>query len=186
MITPLYFLQGTIFRTQDNLNNLIEIYEEFRDESLIVARKRAFSKCQSYVDVLLESQGLMYESHKQAEQNLNVFFNSNKLEFAMKNTELGQVEVDFDKGLFIYLVTDSSDIFTTLEGQQIYNAKHLIHFINLKFESFNKMVLRELHIEFEFYKRNRFNLKDQKCDIYISELFKDKVIPILKTPIEFQ
>jgi hypothetical protein len=186
MIKPFYLLQGTIFRTQDDLTNLIEINEAFKDESLIEARKKAFSKCQSYIDVLLESQGLKYESHKQAEKNLNVFFDSKSLEFPMKNQELGQVDSDFDKGLFIYLVTDPTDLFTTLEGKQIYNAKHLIHFFNREFESFNVMVLRELHLELEFYKKNRFYIKDHKCDIYISTLFKEQVIPILKTPIEFQ
>lgn len=186
MTKPFYLLQGTIFRTQGNLTDLIEINEEFQDESLIESRKRAFSKCQSYVDVLLESQGLKYESHKQAEKNLNVFFDSKRLEFPLKNPKLGQVESDFDKGLFIYLVTDPTDLFTTLEGRQIYNSKHLIHFINRKFDSFNEMVLRELHLELEFYKKNRFCIKDHKCDIYITTLFKEQVIPILKTPIEFQ
>ena len=183
--TPLYLLQGTIFRNQDNLTDLIEINEVFQDDSLIEARKRAFSKYQSYIDVFLESLGLVYESHEQTKRRLNHFFDSKRMQFPLRNPELGKVVVDFDKGLFIYLVTDSSDIFTTLEGRQIYNAKHLVHFIYGKTESLNELVLKELKLEFEFYESNGFSIKDHKCIICISGLFEDKAIPILKTPFEF-
>lgn len=186
MENPLYLLQGTVFRNQDNFTDLIEINEVFQHEELISARERAFSKYQSYIDVFLESIGQVYKSHEQTQTSLNDFYDSKRMQFPLKNPELGKVDVDFDKGLFIYLVADSSDIFTTLEGRQIYSAKRLIHFIDGKTEGVNELVLRELKLEFEFYKNNRFSIKDHKCDVCISGLFEDKVIPILKTPVEFQ
>lgn len=187
MKTPLYLLQGTLFRNQDNLTDLIEINEEFQDFSLIESRKRAFSKFQSYVDVLLESQGLKYESHEQAEKNLNVFFTPVNMKSSKNDPDINQIDRDFDKGLFLYLVTDPTDIFTTLEGRQIYNKKHLVHFINGKFEIFRELVFNALQLELDFYKSNRIFIKRHKCGIYISRLSKNvKIIPILKTPIDFQ
>ena len=185
MKTPLYLLKGTIFRKHDNFTDLIEINEVFKDAELILARERAFSKYQSYIDVFLESVAQVYVSHEQTKRRLNDFFDSKRMQFPLRNPELGKVDVDFDKGLFIYLVTDSSDIFTTLEGRQIYNAKHLVHFIDGKTESLNELVLKELKLEFEFYESNGFSIKDHKCIICISGLFEDKAIPILKTPFEF-
>ena len=185
MGNPVYLLQGTIFRNQDNFTDLIEINEIFQDMELISARERVFSKYQSYIDVFLESLEQVYKSHEQAQKRLIDFFDSKKLQFPLNNPALGHVNIDFDKGLFIYLVTDQSDIFTTLEGKQIYNAKHLIHFIDGKIHGFNDLLLRELNFEFEFYKSNRFSIKDHKCDVHISGLFEDKIIPILKTSFEF-
>jgi len=185
--TPLYLLQGTLFRNQDDLTDLIEINEEFQNMSLIESRKRAFSKFQSYVDVLLESQSLIYESHEQAEKDLNVFYSPINIKYSSNNPGLIQIDKDFDKGLFLYLVTDPTDIFTTLEGEQIYNKKHLIHFINGKFDTFKGLVFNALQTELDFYKRNRISIKGHKCGIYIWRLFKNvKIIPILKTPIDFQ
>jgi len=187
MKTPLYLIQGTLFRYQDDLTDLIEINEEFQDLSLIDSRKRAFGKFQSYVDVLLESQGLKYESYEQAVRDLNVFFTPVNLNTPMNDPDINQIDRDFDKGLFLYLVTDPTDIFTTLEGEQIYNKKHLIHFINCKFETFSELVFNALQLELDFYNRNRISIKGHKCGIYISRLFEDvKIIPILKTPIDFQ
>ena len=187
MKTPLYLLQGTLFRNQDNLSDLVEINEEFQDRSLIESRKRAFSKFQSYVDVLLESQGLIYDSHEQAEKNLNVFYTHVNRKSSMNTPDSIQIDKDFDRGLFLYLVTDPTDIFTTLEGEKIYNKKHLIHFINGKSDAFKKLVFNALQLELDFYKCNTISIKNHKCGIYISRLFKEvKIIPILKTPIDFQ
>ena len=187
MKTPIYLLNGTIFRTQENLTDLIEINEVFQDKNPIVAREKVFSKYQSYVDIFLESQGLEYESYEQAEKNLSDFIDSYKLEFVMNNPDLGQVDIDFDKGLFIYLVTDPTDIFTTKEGEIIYNKKHLIHFINNQFTNLKDATFNALCKEFEFYKINGYDIKNYKCEVDISGLFEDeKIISTLKTPIDFQ
>jgi len=118
MGTPLYLLQGTLFRTQSKLYDLIEINEIFQDINPILARDQVFSKYQSYVDVFLESQGLVYESNNQVGKELAIFINSHQEQYAFNNPVLGQFDVDFDKGLFIYLVTDPMDVFTTLEGEK--------------------------------------------------------------------
>ncbi len=186
MGTPLYLLQGTLFRTQSKLYDLIEINEIFQDINPIVAREQVFNKYQSYVDVFLESQGLVYESNSKAEKALGVFIYSKRKQYALNKPFLGLLDVDFDKGLFIYLVTDPMDVFTTLEGEKIYNKKHLIHCMNNEPELFNEFLFSGLQAEYEFYKSNGFSTKDYTYNLEILDFFGNKnSISILKTPIDF-
>lgn len=161
MNNPFYLLQGTIFRTQENLNDLIEINEVFSNESLIVARRNAFRKYQSYVDVFLDSIGSKYKTYNDAIQKLQDFVNSYRVEYAANNPDLEQVDVDFDKGLFIYLVIDPSDTYRTKEGELIYNKKVLIHFFNADFENYWKAALQGLQVETDFYLTNKFDASNE-------------------------
>ncbi len=186
MNAPLYLLQGTLFRTQSNFSDLIEINEVFQDKNPILAREQVFSKYQSYVDVFLESQGLVCESNNQVGKELAIFMDSHQELYAFNNPVLGQLDVDFDKGLFIYLVTDPIDVFTTLEGEKIYNKKHLIHGMNNKPKLFNEFLFSGLQAEFEFYKNNGFSTKDYTYNVEILDFYGNKnSISILKTPIDF-
>ena len=187
MKTAYYLLQGTLFRSQSNLNDLIEIHEVFQDENLIAARERVFNKYQSYVDVFLESRGMVYESYELAEKELSIFIDSYRKHYALNNPDLGPVDLDFDKGLFIYLVTDSTDVFLTYEGEKIYNKKHLVHSIITNSEFIKEFVFKGLQAECAFYKSNGFSIKAYNCEIEIPGLYGDKKsVSILKTPIDFQ
>ena len=183
MNNPFYLLQGTIFRTQEDLKNLIEINEVFSDESLIVARRNVFRKYQSYVDVFLDSIGSKYKSFSRAVQELQDFVNSYKVQYVGKNADLGKVEVDFDKGLFIYLVTDPSDTYTTKEGELIYNKKILIHFFNADFKNFWEAALKGLQLEANFYLSNKL---DTNNELQIIKHKANKFYKILTSPINYQ
>lgn len=187
MNTPFYLLQGTIFRTQENLNDLIEIDEVFYAENLINARQKAFQRFQSYLDVFLDSIGHPYQSYEDAIETLADFVNSYKLEYAAKNIDLGRLDTDFDKGLFLYLVTDPSDTFTTKEGTLIYNQKYLLHFFNNNFNNYWRPVFNDLKDEYWFYKTHNYTFENQSCKINTGKQFdKKKIVDILQSPINFQ
>ena len=186
MSNPIYHLKGTLYRTQDNLKDLVEIDEVFEDASPIVAREKAFSRYQSLIDVFLQSKDLEYQSHEQAEEKMTDFVDSYKKEYALGNPDL-EIDVDFDKGLYIYFITDPNDTFTTKEGVVTYNKKHLIHYLDNQFDSYHGDVLTSLRSEYKYYKDNSYDIKDYKCDINTSVIFEDTpFVTILNTPLNFQ
>lgn len=187
MNTPFYLLQGTIFRSQENLNDLIEINEVFYHENLINARQQAFQKFQSYLDVFLDSLGHPYQSYEDAIEILADFVNSYRLQYAANRIELGRVDVDFDKGMFLYLVTDPTDTYTTKEGSLIYKQKYLLHFFNNNFDDYWQAVLNDLMDEFQFFKTHQIDLGNQSYKINTAKYFKEKkIVDILPSPIDFQ
>jgi len=185
MKPPIYHLKGTLYRNQDNLKDIIEIDEFFEDVNPIVAREKAFSRYQSLIDVFLLSKNIEYQSHEQTEEKLTDFVSSYKKEYALGNLDL-EIDVDFDKGLYIYFVTDPRDTFTTKEEVIIYNKKHLIHYIDNQLDSYYGDILTALRNEYIFYKNNNFDIKNYRCDITSSIFESMPFITILKTPIDFQ
>ena len=51
MCNYFYLLKGTLYRSPNNPEDLIEIHEVFENDNLIEARERAFEVYQNYVDV---------------------------------------------------------------------------------------------------------------------------------------
>lgn len=186
MRKPLYLLKGTIYRSQSNLEDLVEINEVFQDKDLLVAREKAFSKCQSYIDVFLESINKEYKSYELAIVELESFVNSYKKSYALNNPESVEFEIDFDKGLFIYLVTDSTDTYTTKEGVLIYNKKILVHSFDNQINQNWRYLCNGLIKEYEYFESNKF-LK-QMLNNGIKELFVTdfETRHILNSPIDIQ
>jgi hypothetical protein len=184
---PFYLLNGTIFSTPEDLSNLLEVNEVFREESLIDARRKAFNKFQSYLEVFLQSLDYAYTSYEDTVKKLNAFVDSHRIEYAGNNPELGQLEIDFDKGLFLYLVTDPSDTYTTKEGKLTYNQKYLVHFFNNNFDNYWRAVFNDLQEEFGFYLTHQIESGREKCSIKTTTRFKEqKLVNILSSPIDFQ
>ncbi len=183
MIKPIYLLKGTFYRNKEaNKSDLVEIHEEFYDAKPIIARTQVFKKFQSYVDVLLESKGLRFQSHQQAERDLNSFVNSGERHFALNIPEL-EIDNDFDKGLYIYLIPNPERKKKTLEGKTIYDEKHCIHYIDNKMCVLRRYVLNSLIFEFNYYGKYNFNMGDQECWTYRRGVSgKMKKVSILNTP----
>ena len=119
-----YQLKGTMFRSKNNETNFIEINEIFVDESPIVAREKAFNTYQNYIDVFLQAKEKEYISHEQTVIELKDFTSSYKREFLKFGNEIiDEIDLDFDKGLNIYMVYQNSPIFKTVEGEVIYENK---------------------------------------------------------------
>ncbi|MGD9993960.1 MAG: hypothetical protein AB7S69_11725 [Salinivirgaceae bacterium] len=187
MNKPLYLLKGTIYRNDSDLDNLVEIEEIFKHDNLFEARKQVFNKYQSYVDVFLESIDSSYESFEQTVLELERFIKSSRQKFILNEPENGEIEIDFDKGLFIYLVPDSSKISYTKERQIIYEDKILIHSFCDNLGDDMKYVYNGLINEYSFYKSiqifENFELPKDAL-VHLRKEFRG--VDILISPIDFQ
>ncbi len=63
-----------------------------------------------------------------------------------------QIDEDFDKGLFVYLVLDEADKFETMEGETVYNNKIQIHRLDYSPNELYDDLYSNLKTEFELYK----------------------------------
>lgn len=182
MQRPLYLLTGTLYRNKGKDDSLIEIYEEFTDENPIEARRKAFKKYQSYVDVLFDSLEIPYQSTKHTEQSMQNFIDSNRQAFILDESEL-EMEVDFDKGLFLYFIPYPDKVIYSREKVAIYEENHCIYYIDNKRFDFRKYVQASLIIEFRHYEKFSFTTDNKKCWINKeSANGRIKKFPILETP----
>jgi hypothetical protein len=187
MIIPSYQLKGILFRSQNDQTDLIQIDVLFQYNKPIESRKMAFSKFQSYIEVLLESKGLIYQSHTKTEKALRDFTDSYNRAFQLSNPELGEVDVDAHKGLYIYLIIDPTKKYTTREGETEYQEKLLIHYIDNQFTDLKMDIFISLQKEMELYRKNDFDIGPYHREIDVSKLFEEEeVVSILDTPISFQ
>jgi hypothetical protein len=183
-----YLIKGTLYRSKDNTDNLIEILEVFKNDLPILARERAFEVYQNYIDVLLESKNLMYENHREAVLATKDFI-SNELETTplFIGSIFESIEDDFDKGISIYLVMSDSKTFTTLEGELIYEDKILIHDLNSEISGLKEVMHTGLLQEYELYKKHDYDCKDYVASFPTAEKSaKNKYQYILRTPINHE
>lgn len=183
-----YQLKGTMFRSKGNETDLVEINEIFKDKNPITARENAFKTYQNYVDVFLQANNKEYLSYEQTVIELQDFTNSYKREFVKIGNEIiDEIDVDFDKGLSIYLIYENSPIYQTVEGEKIYENKLLIHFIENKLSDLVWNVLDNLFEEFKVYELNKYNFKNYKIEIETADPFSNEsnVKDYLETPIDF-
>lgn len=183
-----YQLKGTMFRSKKNERNLIEINEIFEDKNPIIAREKAFKAYQNYIDVFLQGKEKEYISYEQTVIELQDFTNSYKREFVKIGNEIiDEIEVDFDKGLSIYMVSENSPFYRTVEGEVIYENKLLIHFLENKLSDLVWNVLDNLFEEFKVYELNKYDFKNYKIEIETADPFSNEsnVKDYLDTPIDF-
>lgn len=183
-----YQLKGTMFRSKGNETDLVEINEIFKDKNPITARENAFKTYQNYVDVFLQANNKEYLSYEQTVIELQDFTNSYKREFVKIGNEIiAEIDVDFDKGLSIYMVYENSPIYQTVEGEKIYENKLLIHFIENKLSDLVWNVLDNLFEEFKVYELYKYNFKNYKIEIETADPFSNEsnVKDYLETPIDF-
>ncbi len=156
-----YLLKGTLYRTFDNPDDFLEIYEIFQNDDPIKARQRAFEVYQNYIDVLLQGIGAEYEDHEMARTALIKFLEENekasKLTDLMNNfreddEDFFKIENDFDKGISLYMIMADSKTFTTLEDEIIHEDKILIHDLNSELSGVPDHINLGLIKEFELYR----------------------------------
>lgn len=125
-MVPFYQVKGAFIRQVGNEDNLVVIDEVFKDDNPMVARRKAYDFYQNYIELLLESKNKHYISHKETVKELQDFFNSYQQAAGIEDLE---IDMDFDKGLAIYLI-ESPETYTTLEGEVIFVNKKIIHYID--------------------------------------------------------
>lgn len=185
-----YLLKGTLYRSQHNPEDLIEINEVFESDNLIEARERVFEVYQNYIDVLLEGVGTTYESHHKANKDLDAFMMEEQdLDDLLDNPNLPKYPQpdtvhDFDKGLSIFLISKDSKTFTTREGEVIYEDKLLIHDLNSELPAVREHMYAALLKEYALYKKYGYDCRGFEIPVFqFKDLGNDKII--LGTPINY-
>jgi hypothetical protein len=173
-----YKVEGTLYRTKGDETNLIEIDETFEDISPIVAREKTFNHYQSYIDVLLQSYGKEYVSHKKTVVELMDFFASGR-----KHKLLPDL-VDMDGiSLSIYMVKKTPEIFQNALGETDYQNKWRIHYIDNQSEDWSAYILKSLMYEYSTYVKNGYDFKNYVVTCNTLNFFKKRSIQrILETP----
>ena len=178
-----------MFRSKGSENKLVEVSEVFKDDNPIVAREKAFRVYQNYIDVFLDSKGKSYVSHEETEKVLKDFVSSYRRDFVkISEQAIGdlEIDVDYDKGMNIFLVMSDSPTLTTREGELYFEDKRLIHYIGNGFMDFKAEVFESLCFEYSLYQKYGYDMMDYKRDYNISSSAKIVSIrSILETPINF-
>lgn len=173
-----YKVEGTLYRTKGKESNLIEIDETFEDINPIVAREKAFSHYQSYIDVLLQSYRKEYVSHEKTVGELMDFFESGR-----KHKLLPDL-VDMNGiSLSIYMVKKTPEVFQSALGETDYQNKWRIHCMDNQFEDWSAYILKSLMHEYSIYAENGYDCKNYVVTCDTLDYFKKRSIQrILETP----
>jgi len=151
---PIYHLKGILFRQKRQKQNLIIVNELFKDKDLIEARKKAFCKFRSYLEVFLESLDKSYLSHEQATVDLQDFVCSHTTTVVKTHHKItDEIDTDYDKGLCLYLIEDENDSFQTQEGETVYNKSHLLLCFDNRFTELEEYIKHGLEQEMKLYKK---------------------------------
>lgn len=192
MCNYFYLLKGTLYRSPNNPEDLIEVHEVFENDNLIVARERAFEVYQNYVDVLMESHQETYTTHDNANRVLHSFLEKEEdLEDLLNNPRTMKYPQpdtvhDFDKGISIFLVRTDSKTFQTLEGELIYEDKYLIHDLNSELPAVLEHLYDNLVKEYELYQKYGYDCKGFTATIpKAPSISSSDEIFILQTPIVY-
>lgn len=167
--TPIFYqLVGCAFRRKGELDDLVEVEKEFRDDDPIEARKKAFSLYQSYIDVLLEGVETRYTNYEEAHEKLQDFFRSGKKEYVkLGGEEVTEMEIDNDwfTGFYIYMVPENSKYVTTKEGHVAYEDRVLVHGMSKEGSTAYKQYFENLLVEYEYYLEYELEAADEAVAI---------------------
>lgn len=183
-----YQVRGTLYRNNSDSMDFVEVNEVFKRDNPIEARELAFNFYQNYIDVFLENLGKTYVNHEETLFWLRDFIKNKKESFQKIGNELmWQIDEDFDKGLFVYLVINEADKFVTLEGETIYNNKIQIHRLDYSPDELYDDLYSNLMKEYEMYEKQNFDMKNYKIDYdFDKSKFITELKPTLRTPIDYE
>lgn len=161
----------------------IEHSQDFSDASPIQARIAAFEHYQNYIDVLLESKGMKYQSDKQARENLMSFVDQGVKSIKTDDGELIIPRtITSGIGVFIKVTEDIPTEFYNYE-----NAEELyIHGIGY-FRSDAENFIDTLSMEFELYVKFGFDTagKTKTIRFFETDVEVASDYEILETPFDF-
>lgn len=182
-----YQVKGSLYRNDSDNPDLVELNEVFKNDNPIKAREQAFDFYQNYIDVFLENLKKSYNNHEETLFWLRNFIKNKKESYQKIGNELiWQIDEDFDKGLFIYLVLDETDKFETLERETIYNNKIQIHRLDYSPNELYDDLYSNLKIEYELYEKNNFDWGNYKIEYdFDKSKFITELKPTLRTPIDY-
>ncbi|HKK62338.1 MAG TPA: hypothetical protein VJ951_07255, partial [Bacteroidales bacterium] len=143
-----YRISGQILRTGSSRTNPVVINKEFFNYQPIVARTKAFDAFHSYIDVFLNYYEIPYTSFENAIEALKQHLSLGEDEYArVGEFIIDKIDTDFDLGLDLYLVTDNTKYYVTLEGEKIFEEEILLHRFSADFNDFTNVLFDNLSAE---------------------------------------
>lgn len=183
-------------KKEDGAFEFIEVFKEFFNDEPIKAREAAFRYYQNYIDVLLESKGLKYESDKQAKEALESYYNLKTSHPVDVEGEIRSYPDSWGNGIGVFIIIDNEfdeHIVGTLKTN---NKKYMIHgFGNLwEGDCSPEALTLSLEREVEYYNHFHYNTGGYLTEIVFCnsdewiEGYRDEephTYTILKTPFDW-
>jgi hypothetical protein len=162
-----YAVKAKLIRRKkdDGELDFLEVDKDFFNENPILAREAAFKFYQNYIDVLLESKGLRYESDKQAREALETFHDpktSTRITIMGKSFDYPD---SFGNGIGVFIVVDVPS--ESKEHDLTYaDNLALIHGIGFLEDSDSpESILTGLEHEIFYYNLHGYNKEDCESTI---------------------
>lgn len=114
------------YMKEDGEIDFIDVFQEFFDDEPIKARETAFRYYQNYIDVLLASKKLEYESDDRARQEMNLFWDPQTTHMVDIDGELYELPASYGNGIGVFLVIDDE-----FDKQDDANTFVIIHGIGM-------------------------------------------------------
>jgi hypothetical protein len=172
-----YRVHGLLYKPGKPTTDLITVDRFFEEDEPIIAREKAFTFFQDYIEVLLQSLGKKYISYEQAINDLQPFVSTNE---PIKNIiffgQTADMDPDYNKGLFIQFMSSEGDYFNISFHEEISSDYCEIHCIAKEVEQHYDSLAVSLQYEYRVYEK--YNLT---CD---NE--NPKMGYILDTPLNYQ
>lgn len=168
--------------------NFIDVEEKFENENPILARDSAFNFYQSYIDVLLQSKGIKYESDKQARKEIQSFIDtgtSTKINIGDKVIEFAD---SIGNGIGVFLVIDKPIEEVHESTQDNIGDDWLIHGIGSIGRFSNPQSLMDgLTTEYNYYLNFDYAINDKKITVNFLEEGEEEpyLEEILETPFDW-
>jgi hypothetical protein len=183
-------------KKEDGEFEFIEVFKEFFDDEPIKAREAAFRYYQNYIDVLLESKGLKYESDKQAKESLESYYDpktSHPVDFEGK---ISFYPDSWGNGIGVFMIIDDEFDEHYVGTLKTTSKKEMIHGIGNLWEgdSSPETLTLSLEREIEYYDRFKYDTGNYKTTIVFCnsdewvEGYRDdepSTYTILKTPFDW-
>ncbi len=178
--------------------NFIEIEEKFENENPILAREAAFNFYQNYIDVLLESKGLKYQSDNQARKELQSFIDSgpkkkkektgNESEDKLSELFDDLYDSTFGNGIGVFFVIDKPIAEAKESLRDEVGEESLIHGIGShNIFSGIQHLMDGLVTEYNYYRSFGYSINDKKIVVNFLEEGEEEpyLEEILKTPFDW-
>lgn len=164
-----YVLKVKLIRNLENHKiDFTEFEEGFYDENPLIARDKAFSLYQSYIDVFLEAKNINYETDRQARVALKPYIKPES------DIYIGGQIVDFENsiepGIGIFLV---DDLYVPNESSGMAFKEIFIHGMGYIHFVANDptFLIHHLVDEYEFYERNNIDTSSKEVNVVFCDRY---------------
>jgi hypothetical protein len=179
------------FKKENGEFDFIDVFQEFFDDEPMKAREAAFKYYQNYIDVLLESKGLKYESDDKAREEMDSFWDPQTTHMVDIGGELCELPASYGNGIGVFLVID--DEFDKTDNSRSMIIIHGIGYLTEEFWDPDSAALN-LRRETQYYKHFNYETGNYLTSVLLCSMVnwisgdrenEPQQYIILKTPFDW-